>query len=224
MTPAAVSPRLVKAGLVLVDPQTLAPVRTGPVPGGVIAFQYNPETLTRTLQAVTAGGDGQDRSEALRLKAPPVETIKLDAELDATDELDKGTGVAAAAGVLPLLAALESLVYPTARQVAATRALAATGALEVLPMEAPLTLFVWGRTRVVPVRVTEFTATEEAFDAALNPVRAKVSLGLRVLTMYDLGFDHRGADLFTRYHQQKEALAGSAPRADLGSLGIGGLG
>ena len=91
-------------------------------------------------------------------------------------------------------------------------------------MMAPLALFVWGKARVVPVRVTEFSIAEEAFDAVLNPIRAKVSLGLRVLNMYDLGFDHRGADLFTRYHQQKEELARAAPRFDLGNLGLGGIG
>ena len=60
-------------------------------------------------------------------------------------------------------------------------------------------LFVWSKSRVVPVRVTEFSVTEEAFDPSLNPIRAKVSLGLRVLTTDDLGFTHKGGTIFMSY-------------------------
>ena len=160
----------------------------------------------------------------LRLKGPPVETIKLDAEIDATDQLNKNNSVAAQYGIQPQLAVLESLVYPTSRQIEDTRRLAATGTLEILPMESPLTLFIWSKSRIIPVRVTEFSITEEAFDTELNPIRAKVSLGLRVLNMNDLGFDHRGSDLFSRYHREKEDLAKKAQRFDFGNLGIGGIG
>ncbi len=60
------SPRLLKAGIVLVDPDNATPLR-------VITLQYNPETLSRSLQpqAVKEGGD---RSEMTRLLGPPVET------------------------------------------------------------------------------------------------------------------------------------------------------
>ena len=72
------------------------------------------------------------------------------------------------------------MVYPTSAQLLSNNSLAQSGTLEIVPMEAPLSLFVWSKSRIVPVRVTEFSITEEAFDAALNPIRAKVSLGLRV--------------------------------------------
>ena len=81
------------------------------------------------------------------------------------------------------------------------------GTLEILPPEAPLLVFVWSRNRIVPVRVTEFSVTEEAFDPDLNPIRAKVSLGLRVLTTDDLGYAHRGGTLFLAYLRTREALA-----------------
>ena len=217
------SPRLIRGGIVLVDPQTLSPVRNDSVPGGIIALQYNPDSLSRTLQSATVGSDGQDRSEALRLKGPPVETIKLDAEIDATDYLDKNNNIAAKHGIQPQLAALESLVYPTVRQIDKSRRLADSGTLEILPMESPLALFIWSTSRIIPVRVTEFSITEEAFDTQLNPIRARVTLGLRVLNMNDLGFDHKGSDLFTRYHREKETLAGKSPRASFGSLGIEGI-
>jgi hypothetical protein len=87
-------------------------------------------------------------------------------------------------------------------------------------MESPLTLFIWSKNRVLPVRLTDFSITEEAFDPALNPIRAKVSLGMRVLSVNDLPFDHKGSSLFMSYHQQKEALAARARSGPLNVLGI----
>lgn len=207
----------------LVDPQTLAPLQTGPVPGGMIALQYNPDSISRSLQPAAINSDGQDHSEALRLKGPPVETIKLEAEIDAADQLAANNSVAAELGIQPQLAALETLVYPTTQQIASTRRLASTGTLEVLPMEAPLTLLIWSKARIIPVRITDFSITEEAFDTELNPIRARVSIGFRVLTMNDLGFDHRGSDLFTRYQRQKEEMAQRSTRAQFSTFGIGGI-
>jgi hypothetical protein len=214
MTP--LSPRLLKGGLVQVDPGTAKVLR-------VIALQYNPDTLTRTLQvqATTSDGGG-DRSEALRLKGAGIETIKLEAEIDATERLDDPSANpdAVALGIHPQLAALEELVHPRADALQANDTLAASGVLEVLPLEAPLTLFVWSKQRVVPVRVTDLSVTEEAFDVALNPIRAKVSIGLRVLSVDDLGFRHRGGTLFMAYLRNKESLAGRAGSVPLSELGV----
>jgi hypothetical protein len=211
------SPRIVKGGLVLIDPGS-GQVRR------VIALQYNPDTLTRTLQ-VQGAGEGADRSEALRLKGPAVETLKLDAEIDAVDQLefpDQNRSVVEA-GVAPQLAVLESLVNPSAGDLLAGKSLADAGTLEIAPMESALALFVWGANRIVPVRVTDFSITEEAFDAALNPIRAKVGLGLRVLSIDDLGFDHKGGSLFMAYLQSREKLAEKAATVGFDSLGIGGI-
>jgi hypothetical protein len=208
------SPRLVRGGIVLLDPVSAAVQR-------IIVLQYNPDTLSRSLQsqAVDTGG-GQNRSEALRLKGPPVETIKLEAELDATDQLEVADATAVEVGIHPELAALESLVYPTSQQLLANNALAASGVLEITPMQAPLSLFVWSRNRILPVRVTEFSVTEEAFDPSLNPIRAKVSLGLRVLSVDDVGFDHKAGSLYMAYHQQKEQLATRSQSGELRTLGV----
>jgi hypothetical protein len=103
----------------------------------------------------------------------------------------------------------------------ARNALADSGALEIAPMEAPLTLFVWSKNRVLPVRVTSLSITEEAFDVALNPIRAKVSLGLRVLTVDDVPFAHKAGGLFMSHLQQKEGLSKRGVGAALGALGIG---
>ena len=213
------SPRLLKGGLVLIDPVTAAVRR-------IIVMQYNPDTLSRTLQ-VQAVGENADRSEALRLKAPPTETIKLDAEIDVTDQLElpeQGQNrLAAELGLHPQLAALETIIYPSSRQLLDNDRLASAGTLEIAPMEAPLTLFVWSKTRILPVRVTELSITEEAFDPGLNPIRAKVSLGLRVLNVNDLGFAHKGGNLFMTYLQQKEQLAAKIAGGGFGELGIGGI-
>ncbi|WP_287929072.1 hypothetical protein [Arthrobacter sp.] len=216
MSSPPIAPRLVRGGIVLIDPVTAAVVR-------IIALQYNPATLTRTLAVHGAGTDTPDRSEVLRIKGPPTETIKLEADIDAVDQLELGTGAATASGIFPQLAALETMVYPTSAQLLANNALQQAGTLEILPMEAPLPLFVWSRNRVVPVRITEFSITEEAFDVNLNPIQAKVSLGLRVLTVDDTGFDHRAGSLFMSYLAQKEQFAAGSPHATLDTLGIRGI-
>jgi len=196
------------------DPDTSAVIR-------VIVLQYNPDTLTRTLQVQGVGGQG-DRSEALRLKGPAVETIKVDAEIDATDQLEQSdqNPNTAQFGILPQLAALETIVYPSVAQIQSNQSLAQAGTLEIIPMETPLVLFVWTRNRVLPVRITDFSITEEAFDPALNPIRAKVSLGLRVLSIDDLPSDHKGTGLFMAYLQQKESLRSKSPAGSLSGLGI----
>lgn len=202
-----------KGGIVLINPETSAIER-------VITLQYNPDTLTRTLQ-VQESRESRDRSEALRLGGPPVETIKVEAEIDATDQLEKADATAGRLGIYPQLAILEMIVYPTSSQLLNNNALAQSGTLEIVPMQAPLTLFIWSRQRIVPVRITDFSITEQAFDTYLNPTRAKVSLGLRVLTVDDLGFDHKGGGLYMNYHQTKESLAARLGSGPLDTLGIG---
>jgi hypothetical protein len=212
----SVSPKLISGGIVLLDASTGAVQR-------VIALQYNPASVSRTLQAQWyEPQQGADRADRLRIKGPPVETIKIEAEIDAADSLEspERNKVAAEFGVQPQLAALETLVFPSSAQLEANNRLAGSGTLEIVPMEAPLTLFVWSKQRVVPVRITEFSVTEEFFDTQLNPIQAKVSLGMRVLTVDDLGFNHRGGQYFIHYHKTKEELARKAPGAELGVLGL----
>jgi hypothetical protein len=214
-----IAPRLIRGGIVTMDPDTSIVL-------GVIALQYNPDTLTRSLQiqAVPGGTDGV-RVDALRLRGPAIESIKLEAELDATDQLEFPTQypVTAQYGLHPQLAQLEMLVNPTVETLLNDDAMASSGSLEIIPLEQPLTLFVWSSSRVVPVRLTEISITEEAFDPNLNPIRAKISLGLRVLSVDDLGFDNPGGRMFMSYLTNKEALAGKATTATLTTLGLGGL-
>ena len=204
---------VVRGGFVLLDPAFGRPVRT-------IPFQFNPDTLTRTLQPQGTGGEPGDRLEALRLKGPPHETLKFDAEFDATDQLDRpGENPREAAhGLGPVLSALELSIYPAVAELLQENRLAARGIIEIAPVEAPLMVLVLGRRRVLPVRLTDLSVTEEAFDTSLTPIRAKVSIGVRVLTVDDLGFGHKGGQLYLQYHRQKErfaALVTNTP-ADLG--------
>lgn len=213
-----ITPPTLKAGLVLLDPLTSNIAR-------VIVMQYNPDTLTRTLQAQGTGADSGDRSEVLRLKGPAIETLKIDAEIDATDQLEVAQpgAVVLQSGIFPQLSALETILYPTTAQLLSNHALAASGVLEILPTEQPLVLFVWSASRIVPVRITEFSVTEEAFDTNLNPMRAKVSLGMRVLSVSDLGFDHRGSSIYLAYQRVKETFAKIPAAGNLKDLGVGAI-
>ncbi|MFZ4702540.1 MAG: hypothetical protein ACOYMG_21050 [Candidatus Methylumidiphilus sp.] len=219
MTTSPNSPRILKGGIVLINAENGQVQR-------IISLQYNPDSLSRSLQVQTAGGEAGNRSEAMRFKGPAVETIKLEAEIDAADQLefpDQNRAVVEF-GIQPQLALLESLAHPSSAQLLRMNAEAGSGTLEISPMEAPLMLFVWSKSRVVPVRLSDFSITEEAFDPALNPIRAKVSIGLRVLSVDDLGFAHRGGSLFMSYLQTKERLASKARSGNFAALGIGGIG
>ena len=211
------SPKLTRAGLVLIAPDTGQVER-------IITLQYAAETLTRSIDA-QAIEDEPNRSQPLRLTGPAVETISLEAELDATDQLefpDRNTD-ALEVGLFPVLAALETMLHPTTAQLERQSAQASAGSFEITPAETPLTLFVWSANRVAPVRLTKLSITEEFFDATLNPIRAKLSLSLRVLSVDDLGYQHRGSGLFMAYLRSKEALAGRYSGGDLSGLGLGGL-
>lgn len=213
------SPKLLKGGLVLIDAENARVQR-------IISLQYNADTLTRKFQSQETGGEGGGiRVEPTRFKGPAIETITLEAEIDATDQLEFPAQHPNAGefGIQPQLALLESLLHPTASQLQAVDSQASSGTLEIAPMLAPLVLFVWGKSRIVPVKVSDFSITEEAFDPALNPIRAKVNFSLRVLSVDDLGYQSKGGSLFMTYLQSKERLAGKVPPVSFSTLGIGGI-
>ena len=197
----------------VLDPVTGAVLR-------IINLQYNPDTLTRTLQIKGVGQETGDRTEALRLKGPPAETIKVEIEIDATDAMQTSSS---SSGLHSILAALEVLVYPSSDVLRANNDSAGSGNLEIIAAEASLTVFVFGPKRIVPVRFTEFSITEDAFDALLNPIRAKVSLGMRVLSIDDVNFDEKSGSVFMTYLRAKEQLASQSTPGTLGALGITGI-
>jgi hypothetical protein len=201
-------PRVFKGAIVALDNLSNTIVST-------VAFQYNPEKLTRTLNIRADNNDQNARTEALRLQGAPTETINFsEVEIDATDQLEKDDQSIKDYGIYPQLSALEVLVYPKSLQVKRKMDNARQGNVEIVPFEAPLTLLVWGENRVVPGRLTDLTIDETAFDVKLNPIRAKIQFGFRVLSYDDLPWDQRGAKLFLKYHEKKEQLANLSSGGD----------
>lgn len=175
----------------------------------VVVFQYNPATMTRTLAASTSGGQpaGGGRAEPLRLSGAPQEDITFDVEIDTTDQLgEPEPGITNVLGIYPQLSAMEMLLYPKTASVIANTVLAAAGVIEIIAPEAPFTLLIWGPGGV-PVQLTSFSIAEEAYDVNLNPIRAKVSLGLRVLSYNDFKPTHPGFGVFLAHQIVKEAMA-----------------
>jgi hypothetical protein len=202
------SPRLLKGALVVYKSQ--AP---GTQPEATLPFQYNPETLSRTLanrsNMEEASNIGAAREDAMRVIGPPVETINLTVTLDATDQLEQPdrNPIVAKHGLHPTLAMLELLLYPATTMVEEIDRLAAQGEVQLKPADLPLVLLVWGESRVVPVMLTEFSVTEQAFDPKLNPIRAEVRLGMRVLTYMEFPKKSVARDAFLAYQRKKEELA-----------------
>jgi hypothetical protein len=212
MSATPLSPPVLKGGLVLLDGEGRALKRS-------IPFQYNPDTLSRTLTPRGAKIDAGDRLEGLRLVGPPVETLKLDAEFDAVDRV--GAGGSSADGVASDLAALETIISPSSSDITAEAQKAAQGTLEILPAPSPLVLLVLGPHRVLPVRIVDMGVIEEMFDIRLTPIRARVSLTLRVLNTDDLPPGSKGAALYLAAQQRRERLAGSRA-GDLNAFGLTG--
>lgn len=201
------SPRLLKGALAVYASQT-----PGTQPK-VIVFQYNPAAIKRTLAARSQppdkGNAGGAKEDALRVFGPPIETINLGIELSAADQLEApdSNQVVVEHGLQPALATLELLLYPSTDTVQQQGQQAQAGKVQVHPADLPLVLLVWGAARVVPVSITSFSVSEELFDANLNPIEAKVDLGLKVLTYMELKGGSLGADAFNAYQANKEQLA-----------------
>jgi hypothetical protein len=194
-----VSPLVMKGAILVFEPNTGIPLNT-------IPFQYNPESIRRSLQPQSVG-DLPDRTEVLRLKGPPIETIHCDVEIDATDLLAARDATTMSYGIAPQLSTLELLVYPASALLIANEVLSLFGTIEILPMSSNLTLFAWGKNRVAPVRLTGIEITEEQFDPQLNPIRAKVALSMRVLNVNDVGFLTPAGAMYMAYQIGKESIA-----------------
>lgn len=167
------------------------------LPPLLFAFQFNPETLTRSRTAsYTAGGadgsgegcrDGNEAQQRACMSQVQVseENISLTLQLDATDDLNSGEGLAGQFGIGPQLSVLELMIYPKTDQLFGFpigNLLGATdqfGAAQAKTI--PILLFVWGRKRVMPVVMTSLSITEQEYFPDLNPKRASVAVQLKVL-------------------------------------------
>lgn len=213
MTRRARGPHTLKGAFVTVDPANPTPQ--------VISFYYNPSNLRRSLQPQQVGGEEGDRSEAVRFTAAPVQTITVEIEIDATDQLQAGGPVATQLGALPQISALELLVYPSLAQINQVQSQLASGVMEVSPLTAPRTLFVWGEKRVLPVRINSYEITEEIFDSRLNPIRATMTIAMRVLTYSDLDAGNPEYFEFMTYQQTLSTMAAEAPPATTAAAALG---
>lgn len=209
------SPKLVKGALIVYD--DAKNFKKGSFTYRIV-FQYNPETMTRSLGV---SGSEKIMSSSPRLSGPPVETISLEIYLDATDLLEhpQQNKKAVEVGVHPQLAALESTLYPRKTSVLDNAQLLIQGSLEIIPPERPFILFYWGTKRVLPVKLSSYSVTEEAYDVNLNPIRAKVSIQLQVLSYNDFSKDHPGYNLFMTYQSEKESMAKLSNSMDFGFSG-----
>jgi len=205
------TPKLLKGAIVAFRP----PV---PIPT-VIPFQINPETLSRTVEARAAEAEGS--AQSFRLAGAPTETIKVEAMFDASDDLELSDGIVGANGLHPRLAALETLIYPQSATVIANAILMNIGTIEILPMKSPFTVFIWGKQRILPVKLSSLSITEEAYDPNLNPIRAKVAMDLTVLSYSDLRATHPGYAMFLAHQVVKEAMALIGQANSLGAV-LGG--
>jgi hypothetical protein len=163
--------------------------RNLPRQGRTVAFQYNPESLRRTLEPAGPG-------EA------PEEIIRFTLTLDTASALEKpGLDPAAlASGLLPALAALELLLYRDDGEDPPKRPRASSS----------FCLFVWGAERVVPVRVVQLEIREQMFDIRLHPIRAEADLTLEVLSEALLAKMPRARKYMSTYMDTKRSLAQEA--------------
>ena len=200
------SPKLLKGAMVVYASDTAGS------PAKVIPFQYNPDQVTRTLarRAESEGSGKGSKQDVLRVEGAPIEKISLSVVLDATDQLGAQVpdDTVRKHGLFPVLATLELLLYPSSEQVQQREEQVQSGAIQISSGRLPLTLLVWGKSRVVPVLLESFSVAEQAFDPNLNPIRAKVDLSLRVLTNRELEKGTQGYKAFSTYHKEKERLAG----------------
>ncbi|MCM0676053.1 hypothetical protein NCC78_15335 [Micromonospora phytophila] len=193
------SPRTLRGAIIAVDP-------LGPL-SRVVVFQYNPDQVQRNLQPRSGGDSGQRSADVHRAWGAPTETVSMTVEIDATDQLEVGDPVAGSVGVLPQLSVLEMLLHPGSVRVIANTALLAAGMIEILPVELPMAVMVWGPGRVVPVKITQLGIAEQAFNPALSPIRASVDISAQVLTYDDLPLTDVGYGLYLAHLVAKELLA-----------------
>jgi len=202
-------PKLQKGALAVYPTHT-----PGSQPSTVIVFQFNPESMKRTLAhraapAPAQGASGSAKEDVLRVAGPPLETINTTVDMHASDQLadPDANGQVAEHGLHPALATLELLMYPPTLNAQKIEQQAASGQVQVTPADLPLVLLIWGKSRVVPVKITSFAVSEEAFDTRLNPIAAKVELGMQVLTYMEFTDSSIGRDAFIAYQKAKENLA-----------------
>lgn len=212
MSAMTATPRTLRGAIVAVSPAR--PLSR------VVVFMYNPDQVSRTLQpreqggaGGAGGGGGGAGSEVRGGVGAPNETVSMTIEIDATDQLAAGDPVAGTVGILPQLSALEMLLHPDSARVMARAVLLAAGSIEVLPVEKPLAVLVFGPARIVPVKITNLQITEQAHSPGLAPLRASAQISASVLSYDDLPVGDVGWGLSLAHLVAKEVLAATGAAA-----------
>jgi hypothetical protein len=174
----------------------------------IVPFQYNPSEITRTFRTEEGGGGATGSTgSALNVARPAPEDYTIKLELDATDGLEKEGPLTTVFGISPKLAAIEMLMQPVGSSLLGDLAGALTGGLlggggaAIPASRLPLVLFMWGPTRITPVRLKSLSIHETAFDELLNPIHATADLGFTVLRPTDLGRDDTFAKAAATFYQ-----------------------
>ena len=194
----------------------------GPIPN-VVIFQFNPETLTRTVQIPSRPTSGTQR-ETTQAGEPAIEKITLKASFSAADEFGDNKVLARLFGVGTRLAALEKMVYPSNDLLAAIGSALGLGSnplgggdpRQPIPREKyPRILFIWGVYRVLPVVLESMSITEQQYDFLLNPVQAEVSITLAVNANDKCSDDEvaKGAMKYSSMAKDAQAMANLANTA-----------
>jgi hypothetical protein len=199
----------------------------GPIPN-VVIFQYNPETLTRTMQ-VPQRPSGPNARESTQAGEKPVEKISFKAQFSAADELADNKILARTFGVGPRLSALEKMVNPSSilsgligealDKIGDALGLGggAQDPSQPIPREKfPRILFIWGLTRVLPVTIDSMRISELQYDFLLNPVQADVDIEVGVINPDPCSDDKlaAGALMFTTIAKEAQAIANLANTAE----------
>ncbi|KEF42620.1 MAG: hypothetical protein ER33_04985 [Cyanobium sp. CACIAM 14] len=199
----------------------------GPIPN-VVIFQFNPESLSRSLQ-IPQRPTGATQREATQAGEKTFEKISFKAHFSAANMLDEDKALARLFGIGPQLCALEKMVLPTSKLAgllgAAIDAVGdalglgggGTAPAQPIPREQyPRLLFIWGLTRILPVTIDSMTIAEQEYDAMLNPLRAEVDLQLSVIAIDQCSDDvlGKGALEYTTIAKEAQAIANLANTAE----------
>jgi len=170
-----------------------------PIPN-VIVFQFNPETMTHSWTQPEDVGTEDGNSNPLAVRGLPGESFTFTLSMDAGEMISSGSevakGIAYASGINSRLAALEMLQYPTSTTgqslLGTVQGLLSSGSGDadrsVPSSQVAAALFVWGPERIVPVRLTSLSITEQLYDSLLNPTHAEANITLRVLTPQEIEY------------------------------------
>lgn len=192
------TPRVLKAGLISAG-------GTIPIPQ-LIVLQYNPAELKRQLEP-DFEKIGDTPTGTNLLAGPATETIEMTARISAVDQLQANDPTAIAFGIYPQLATLELMMFPSASSIIQGLAEMALGVLEIVPPETPLTVFVWGPQRVLPVQITSYNVKETMHDTLLNPIDAEVTLAMKVLTYQDFQPSQLGYFIYLANLAERELMS-----------------